>query len=327
MRTTAVATETLPRDSDKDGITDDLDRCPLTPEDPDGFEDEDGCPEPDNDGDAILDAKDQCPQIAETVNGFKDEDGCPDENPDIDGDGVEYAADRCPLEPGTALDGCPHVALPALALPGFALPLTADDASTPVSTNADFDRDGTPDDADTCPMSAEDRDGFEDDDGCSEPDNDRDGIVDAKDKCPFEAETINGQKDEDGCPDPGVGLVHVRAGQIVIDDVVRFKLASANLERSAPPLLKQVAATLRAASSLSIAIEGHTDDTGNAATNIRLSQRRAETIRAFLVKAGVAPNRLIAKGFGPTKPRATNRTAEGREQNRRVEFLILGEAK
>ena len=323
---TTGAPETLPRDSDKDGITDDLDRCPLTPEDPDGFEDEDGCPEPDNDADAILDGKDQCPEAAEAVNGFKDDDGCPDENPDIDGDGVEYAEDRCPLEPGTALDGCPHVSLPALALPGFALPLTLD-PSTALGMNGDFDRDGTPDDADTCPMSAEDRDGFEDDDGCSEPDNDRDGIADAKDKCPFEAETINGQKDDDGCPDQGVGLVHVRAGAIVIDDMVRFKLASANLERSAPPLLTQVAATLRAAASLSIAIEGHTDDTGNAATNIRLSQRRAETIRAFLVKAGVAPNRLVAKGFGPTKPRATNRTAEGREQNRRVEFLILGEAK
>jgi outer membrane protein OmpA-like peptidoglycan-associated protein len=317
-----------PIDSDKDGVIDDEDRCPVTAEDRDGFEDDDGCPEPDNDDDGIADAKDKCPDAAETFNGFKDDDGCPDEHPDVDGDGVDYEADRCPLEPGNGPDGCPHTPLPALALPGFAMPLDAPppSESAPAST-ADFDKDGIPDEADGCPMSPEDRDGFEDEDGCAEPDNDHDGIPDAKDKCPFEAETINGQKDDDGCPDPGVGLVHVRAGAVVIDDVVRFKPASANLEASAPALLKQVASTLKAAASLSIEIQGHTDDTGSAAVNIKLSQRRSETIRAFLVKAGVAANRLVAKGYGPTRPRATNKTAAGREQNRRVEFLILGEAK
>ena len=319
---------TAARDTDKDGVVDDDDRCPVTSEDRDGFEDEDGCSEPDNDDDGASDMKDKCPFEAETVNGWKDDDGCPDEDLDADKDGLAWEADRCPLEPGAPLDGCPHAPLPALALPGFALPaqLAAAEAAH-VETTADFDKDGTNDEADACPAGAEDRDGFEDEDGCAEPDNDRDGLVDAKDKCPFEAETINGKQDDDGCPDPGAGLVHVRGGAVVIDDVVRFKPASANLERSAPPLLKQVASTLRAAASLSIEIQGHTDDTGSAATNIKLSQRRAEAIRAFLVKAGVAPNSLVAKGFGPTRPRATNKTAEGREQNRRVEFLILGEAK
>ncbi|MDP1827857.1 MAG: OmpA family protein [Archangium sp.] len=325
-------TTPAPRDSDKDGVVDDDDRCPVTGEDRDGFEDEDGCSEPDNDDDGIADAKDKCAFEAETINGWKDEDGCPDEDLDADKDGLDYEADRCPLEPGTPLDGCPHAPLPALALPGFALPVqvaapVAVAEAAPVETTADFDKDGSNDEADACPAGAEDRDGFEDEDGCAEPDNDRDGLVDAKDKCPFEAETINGKKDDDGCPDSGPGLVHVRGGEVVIDDVVRFKLASANLERTAPPLLKQVASTLRAVASLSIEIQGHTDDTGNAATNIKLSQKRAEAIRTFLVKAGVAPNRLVAKGFGPTRPRATNKTAEGREQNRRVEFLILGEAK
>ena len=97
------------------------------------------------------------------------------------------------------------------------------------------------------------------------------------------------------------------------------------LEPSALPLLAQVAATLRAAKSLSVEIEGHTDDVGSALKNLRLSQKRAETIRAVLVKAGVSPARLVAKGYGPTRPRAPNTTAAGREQNRRVEFLILGE--
>ena len=188
--------------------------------------------------------------------------------------------------------------------------------------------DGTPDDADRCPRTAEDRDGFEDEDGCPEPDNDHDGVEDRKDKCPFEAETINGTKDDDGCPDTGPApLVHVTAKAVVIDDVVRFKSGSATLQPVSSPLLKQVASTLKAAATLSIEIQGHTDDVGNAAANIKLSKRRAEAIRAFLIKAGIAPNRLTANGYGPTRPVASNKTPAGREKNRRVEFLILGEAK
>ncbi len=321
-------------DSDQDGVTDDADRCPLTAEDLDGFEDGDGCREPDNDDDGIPDVADRCPDAAETVNGWKDDDGCPDEPEDVDGDGVDYEADRCPLEPGTASDGCPHAPLPALALSSFAsTPVTSKDGATPTSVDgtaaaiADFDRDGLPDEADACPASAEDRDDFEDEDGCPEPDNDHDGIPDVTDKCPLVAETINGVNDADGCPDVGAGAVSIRAGVVVIKGVVRFQTGSANLQRASLPLLQQVASTLRAAASLSIEIRGHTDDVGNAAQNIRLSKRRAETIRAVLIKAGVAPSRLVANGYGPTRPVASNKTGAGREQNRRVEFLILGESK
>ncbi|MFZ5447000.1 MAG: OmpA family protein [Myxococcota bacterium] len=316
------------RDSDADGVVDDDDRCPITAEDRDGFEDDDGCPEPDNDDDQISDSKDRCADVAETINGWQDDDGCPDEHPDVDGDGVDFIADRCPLEPGDKTDGCPHLPFPALVLPGFSFssqPPAA--AALADAASGDLDRDGTPDDADRCPLTREDPDQFEDEDGCPEPDNDRDGVEDAKDRCPFESETINGAKDDDGCPDKGEALVHVTATAVVIDKVIRFKTASATLERDATPLLQQVAATLKAARTLSIEIQGHTDDVGNAAANIRLSKRRAETIRAFLIKAGIAPNRLLANGFGPTRPIATNKTEKGREQNRRVDFLILGEAK
>jgi outer membrane protein OmpA-like peptidoglycan-associated protein len=325
----------LERDSDGDGIPDVADRCPVTPEDKDGFEDDDGCPEPDNDGDGIPDAKDKCPNEAETFNGNADGDGCPDEPLDADGDGVDYEHDRCPLEKGDASDGCPHAPLPALALSGFpGLPKTeaaaenapATEPTAAAPSTADFDHDGVPDEADACPTSPEDQDGFEDDDGCPEPDNDRDGIPDAKDKCPLVAETINGLKDDDGCPDVGTGVVTVKGDHVVIDGVVRFKTASANLEKASLPLLQQVASTLKAWAALSIEIQGHTDDVGSAATNVKLSKKRAEAIRAVLVKAGVAPNRLVANGYGPTRPRASNKTAAGREQNRRVEFLILGES-
>jgi outer membrane protein OmpA-like peptidoglycan-associated protein len=178
---------------------------------------------------------------------------------------------------------------------------------------------------DACPAAAEDKDGFQDDDGCPESDNDADGIPDAKDACPLVAETINGVKDDDGCPDVGASAVAIVGDHVELKGVVRFRSGSATLEPSALPLLKQVASVLKAAASLSIEIQGHTDDVGSALKNVRLSQKRAEAIRAVLVKAGVAQSRLVAKGYGPTRPRASNSTPAGREQNRRVEFLILGE--
>jgi outer membrane protein OmpA-like peptidoglycan-associated protein/opacity protein-like surface antigen len=99
-------------DNDGDGIYNDEDDCPSEPEDFDGFQDEDGCPEDDNDGDGVADADDQCPNEAEDRDGFEDEDGCPD--PDNDGDGILDARDRCPNEAEDMdgfedEDGCPDV--------------------------------------------------------------------------------------------------------------------------------------------------------------------------------------------------------------------------
>jgi OOP family OmpA-OmpF porin len=97
-------------DNDGDGVADAQDKCPNEAEDKDGFQDEDGCPDPDNDNDGIADAQDKCPTEAEDKDGFQDEDGCPD--PDNDGDGVPDAQDKCPTEPETKNgyqdeDGCP----------------------------------------------------------------------------------------------------------------------------------------------------------------------------------------------------------------------------
>ncbi len=100
-------------DNDGDGVLDGDDRCPLVPEDRDGFEDEDGCPDPDNDGDGVPDVQDSCPNEAEDADGFEDEDGCPD--PDNDGDGILDVDDQCPADPEVVngledTDGCPDVA-------------------------------------------------------------------------------------------------------------------------------------------------------------------------------------------------------------------------
>jgi OOP family OmpA-OmpF porin len=98
------------QDNDADGIPDGLDKCPNEAEDKDGFEDSDGCPDTDNDNDGIADARDKCPNEAEDKDGFQDEDGCPD--PDNDGDGMPDSRDKCPNEPETINnykddDGCP----------------------------------------------------------------------------------------------------------------------------------------------------------------------------------------------------------------------------
>src|SRR5207248_10527593 len=84
----------------------------------------------------------------------------------------------------------------------------------------DNDHDGIPDAADKCPLCPEDKDGFEDADGCPDVDNDKDGIPDSLDACPNEPETINGFKDDDGCPDTGgVTLVHLDGDRLMIDRV------------------------------------------------------------------------------------------------------------
>jgi OmpA-OmpF porin, OOP family len=165
-------------DRDGDGIPDDRDQCPTAAEDFDGFQDSDGCPDPDNDGDGILDVNDKCPMLAEDFDGFQDQDGCPDT--DNDQDGIPDDADHCPNKPETYNgykddDGCPD--------------------------EADQDNDGIPDSRDKCPLEAEDTDGFQDEDGCPDLDNDQDGIPDVRDECINEPETYNGYKDEDGCPD------------------------------------------------------------------------------------------------------------------------------
>ncbi len=99
-------------DSDGDGLRDDVDECPNDPEDKDGFEDNDGCPDPDNDEDGIPDTEDECPNEPETENGWKDEDGCPDGDGDPDDDGIRGDEDECPEKPEDKdgfedNDGCP----------------------------------------------------------------------------------------------------------------------------------------------------------------------------------------------------------------------------
>ena len=245
-------------DRDHDGILDVVDRCPAQPEDKDGFEDDDGCPDPDNDKDGVLDVADRCPNDPEDMDAFEDDDGCPD--PDNDKDGVLDVADRCPIVSGVeANQGCP-----------------------------DTDADG-------------------------------DTVVDRLDRCPTEI----GPPENNGCPQ-SQKLVTVGDDKLEIVESVYFKLDRAIIEPRSFELLDNVATVLAAHATLVIQVEGHTDSQGDDTYNLDLSQRRAQAVVDYLAGKGVDRARLRAKGFGETRPIGSNGTRDGRAQNRRVVFTILG---
>ena len=279
-------------DPDGDGIIGDADQCPDEAEDVDQFEDENGCPDLDNDGDRIADENDQCPNEAEDIDEFEDENGCPDL--DNDGDGVPDAQDRAPNDPEDVdqfedEDGAP---------------------------DPDNDNDGVPDAQDQCPNEAEDIDQFEDENGCPDPDNDGDGVLDSDDQCP----TAPGPASEHGCP----RAVRIEGNRIRILQRIEFATARDTLLPTAFPILEEVKAALQANPQIrKVEIQGHTDDRGNDDRNMDLSQRRAATVVTWLTSHGVAADRLEPKGYGETRPLVPNTTGQNRQQNRRVEFVIL----
>ena len=184
----------------------------------------------------------------------------------------------------------------------------------------DSDGDGIPDSQDRCPKDPEDRDGFEDEDGCPEADNDHDGIPDDADECPDDAEERGG--DGDGCPDKA--RVIVRKGKLVIFGKVQFALGSDNILPKSEQLVDEMGRALREHPEIKrVEIQGHTDSTGDDFFNLKLGQERAESVKRALHKRGVAPARLTAKGYGEQSPIAPNDTPAGRAKNRRVEFVIV----
>ena len=190
----------------------------------------------------------------------------------------------------------------------------------------DNDGDGILDAADKCPNEAEDKDGWQDQDGCPDPDNDNDGILDAKDECPNDPETINGFEDEDGCPDEAnkKKLVVVKREKIEINDKIYFAYDSDLILPKSYDLLDNVAQVINDHKEIpAIFIEGHTDSDGRDDYNLELSDRRAKSVLRYLADKGVEGARLKAKGFGETNPIASNATEEGKAQNRRVEFRIV----
>lgn len=251
----------------------------------------------DTDEDGIPDRWDLCPTEPEDYDGFKDEDGCPDL--DNDNDGVPDVKDKCPDIPEDIdgfedEDGCPDL---------------------------DNDNDGIPDIKDKCPNKAEDFDGFEDEDGCPDLDNDRDGIPDDRDKCPNQAETLNGFEDNDGCPDEKPP--EIKKGERIVLRGVNFKTGSANLVPSSYTVLDTVYKSLERNPEVLVEIRGYTDSVGDYNYNLKLSQKRADSVKLYLVNRGIKVDRIRAAGYGEENPIATNATKSGRAANRRIEFVRL----
>jgi len=192
------------------------------------------------------------------------------------------------------------------------------------AADPDSDADGVPLPADQCPTEREDIDGFMDSDGCPDPDNDEDGVLDADDKCPDQKENINGNRDDDGCPDEDIKALEDLGPMLIIKDKILFKSGSAELLDSDKLIIEQIAILMQSTPEVArFRIEGHTDDQGDREFNVDLAERRAWAVLAYLVDQGVARERLFAKGFGPTKPIASNGSDVGRAKNRRVEFHVI----
>ncbi len=187
----------------------------------------------------------------------------------------------------------------------------------------DDDKDGVPDTADKCQGKVEDKDGFEDGDGCPDPDNDKDGVADGDDKCPDKPEKINGNDDNDGCPDSGDSLVISHPDRREMLEPVLFNGSSIDKERANQ--LNQLAATLRARADIRrVRITVHVNPSKSGAKKDQaLSDKRADSVKDWLVKWGVEADRIESKGFGSSKPLVPASQKGAAMINDRVELIIL----
>jgi OOP family OmpA-OmpF porin len=217
---------------------------------------------------------------------------------DRDADGFSDELDRCPdlAETVNAYlddDGCPE---------------------------SDSDSDTFWDDQDRCPEEAETMNAYEDDDGCPESDRDGDGFWDDQDSCPDEAESRNGYQDQDGCADDLPEEVKAFTGVI---KGITFDTGKATIRKSSFPTLDRAVDVLTQHPDIRIMIVGHTDNKGQRDYNVELSQRRAESVKTYLVERGIKEDRITTEGVGPDEPLDTNDTKAGRANNRRIEFRII----
>lgn len=236
---------------------------------------------------------------------------------DTDGDGVNDTDDKCPATPaGTAVNsyGC----------------------------ELDSDRDGVVDSKDQCPNSP--RGVAVNSNGCMiDGDSDKDGVTDSMDQCPNTAAgetvdargcTVDPDSDKDGVPDSKDQCPNSASGVRIdfkgceIKDIIslsgiNFELNSAQLTSTSATTLDAAAETLNKYTDITAQVAGHTDATGADSYNMKLSGKRAQAVKDYLIGRGVAASRLSSKGFGETQPIADNASKDGRAMNRRVDLNIL----
>jgi OOP family OmpA-OmpF porin len=257
----------------------------------------------DADGDGIYDRLDACPQNA----GPKELNGCPD----TDGDKIIDKDDACPEVAGIAeFNGCPDTDGDGVADKDDACPEVA--GLKTLAGCPDADGDGVADKSDKCPQVK----GPKENGGCPWPDRDGDKVLDKDDKCPDVAGTVANQ----GCPDiteDAEKKLNEYAKTILFDS------GRASFQKQTFPVLQSITAILKEYPSAKFSIEGHTDNTGKAATNQKLSEERAAAVKGYLVQNGVAADRLTSSGYGQTKPIDSNKTKAGKANNRRVEVKLV----
>jgi OOP family OmpA-OmpF porin len=193
----------------------------------------------------------------------------------------------------------------------------------PPPAPADTDGDGIADTTDKCIDKKEDGAAPDPNDGCPTDDPDKDGIAGAADKCPDQPENKNGYQDNDGCPDERP-VVEVSEREIRIRDRILFETNSAAIDHKSDELIGKIAAVFKEHPEINfVEIAGHTDDRGSDALNKTLSQQRAASVMAELVKDGVEKTRLRPVGYGSFCPRDRGDSDDAADRNRRVQFHIL----
>ncbi|RQO30447.1 hypothetical protein DBR32_12850 [Taibaiella sp. KBW10] len=282
------------KDRDGDKVSNKMDKCPGEA----GLWEDRGCKPLDRDKDGIVDSLDKCPDIP----GVSTAQGCPD----ADLDGVADGEDLCPNEAGSlATKGCPDRDGDGIA--------DKDDKCPDVAGLAQFqgcndtDGDGIADWEDKCPNNA----GPAAQQGC--PDTDNDGIADYLDKCP----TVPGTVENHGCPEI---RAEVKKRLAFAATAIQFETGKAVVKKTSYKLLDEIVSILNEYTDYNMSIEGHTDNVGKADRNLELSKQRAAAVKAYFVEKGIAEGRLTTDGFGLERPKASNKTAAGRAQNRRVEM-------
>jgi len=286
------------RDKDKDHVSNKMDDCKREL----GTWETKGCPDNDQDDDGVLDGEDDCPEIA----GSKELNGCPD----TDKDGIADKEDACPDVAGLkAFNGCPDT-----DEDGFQD--SEDDCPEVAGIEAfkgcpDTDGDGLKDSEDSCPEVA----GPAENNGCPFEDDDKDGVLNKDDDCP----QTPGPKENRGCP---IIEKEVEEALDLAFKNLEFESGKAIIKQASYASLETLSTILKAHPDYTLLIEGHTDNVGNDANNLLLSQKRADAIKLLLVSKGVQASTIETKFYGKEKPITTNDTPEGRQQNRRVELTI-----
>lgn len=261
----------------------------------------------DSDGDGTPDKTDKCPDLPGPVELL----GCPD----TDKDGIIDPDDKCPGEAGAAdNNGCPYPDTDKDGLidkidqcPGIPGPVENNGCPYP-----DTDLDGILDKDDKCPDVA----GVARYQGCPVPDTDGDGINDEEDKCP----AVKGVKENNGCPE------EIR--QEIVEKIeyaakrIQFRVNSADLLSASLGVLDEVASILQGNPQIKVTVEGHTSSDGARDVNMKLSEKRAGSVRDYLLLKGIDAERVTAVGFGPDKPLNEGKTEADRAKNRRVELKL-----